>query len=87
MYDPDSNEGVFADREGRLLNRRPADQLTAERVMGLDVSQRRSWPDGHMRSNLVSGFRDQTSCRVTAGGPSLARRAGNPCARPWRKPL
>jgi hypothetical protein len=41
MYDPDSNEWVFADREGRLLNRRPADQLTPERVMSMNVSQRR----------------------------------------------
>ena len=41
MYDPDSNEWVFADREGRLLNRRPADQLSPERVMSLNVSQRR----------------------------------------------
>ena len=41
MYDPDFNEWVFADRDGRLLNRRPADQLTPERVLSLNVSQRR----------------------------------------------
>jgi hypothetical protein len=40
MYDPDSNEWVFADRDGRQLNRRPAVQLSPERVMSLNVSQR-----------------------------------------------
>jgi hypothetical protein len=40
MYDPDSHEGVFADRDGRQLNRRPAVQLSPERVMSLNVSQR-----------------------------------------------
>jgi hypothetical protein len=40
MYDPDSNEWVFADRDGRQLNRRPAVQLSPERVMSLKVSQR-----------------------------------------------
>jgi len=41
MYDPDLNEWVFADREGRQLTRRPADQLSPERVMNLNVSHRR----------------------------------------------
>jgi hypothetical protein len=41
MYDPDFNDWVFADRQGRQLNRRPADQLSPERVMSLNVSQRR----------------------------------------------
>jgi hypothetical protein len=40
MYDPDFNEWMFADREGRQLNRRPADQLSPERVLSLNVSQR-----------------------------------------------
>jgi hypothetical protein len=41
MYDPDSNERVFADRDGRQLTRRPADQLSPDRVINLNVSHRR----------------------------------------------
>ena len=41
MYDPDSNEWMFADRDGRQLNRRPAEQLSPERVMSLNVTHRR----------------------------------------------
>jgi hypothetical protein len=41
MYDPDLNEWVVADRDGRQLRRRPADQLSRERVMNLDVTHRR----------------------------------------------
>jgi hypothetical protein len=41
MYDPDSNEWVFADRDGRQLTRRPADQLSPDRVISLNVSHRR----------------------------------------------
>jgi hypothetical protein len=41
MYDPDFNEWVFADDKGRQLSRRPADQLSPERVMGLNVTHRR----------------------------------------------
>jgi len=41
FYDPDINEWVFADREGRQLSRRPADQLSPERVMSLNVTYRR----------------------------------------------
>jgi len=40
MYDPGHNEWVFADRDGRQLRRRPADQLSPARVMSLDVTQR-----------------------------------------------
>ena len=41
MYDPDSNEWMFADRDGRQLTRRPADQLSPDRVINLNVSHRR----------------------------------------------
>jgi hypothetical protein len=41
MYDPNLNEWVFADREGRQLRRQPADELNQERVMSLDVTNRR----------------------------------------------
>jgi transposase InsO family protein len=41
LYDPESNEWVFADHEGRQLSRRPAEQLRRERVMSLNVTDRR----------------------------------------------
>jgi hypothetical protein len=41
MYDPDHNDWVFTARDGRLLNRRPADQLSPENVMSLNVTRRR----------------------------------------------
>jgi hypothetical protein len=41
MYDPNLNEWVFADREGRQLRRQPAEQLSPERVMNLEVTHRR----------------------------------------------
>jgi hypothetical protein len=41
LYDPEFNEWVFADRQGRQLSRRSADQLSRERVMNLDVTNRR----------------------------------------------
>ena len=41
LYDPEFNEWVFADREGRQLSRRSADQLSSERVMNLNVTNRR----------------------------------------------
>jgi transposase InsO family protein len=40
MYDPCLNEWVFSDREGRQLRRLPADQLSRERVMELNVKHR-----------------------------------------------
>lgn len=40
MYDPESNEWVFADAEGHYLSRKPADELSAERVLALDVTRR-----------------------------------------------
>jgi transposase InsO family protein len=40
-YDPDRNDWVFAARDGRQLNRRPADQLSPERVMSLNVARHR----------------------------------------------
>jgi hypothetical protein len=41
LYDPEFNEWVFADREGRQLSRRSADQLSPERVINLNVTNRR----------------------------------------------
>jgi hypothetical protein len=41
LYDPEFNEWVFADRQGRQLSLRSADQLSRERVMNLDVTNRR----------------------------------------------
>ncbi len=41
MYDPQLNEWIFADREGRQLRRQPAVQLSPERVMALEVTVRR----------------------------------------------
>jgi len=40
MYDPECNEWYFSDREGRQLRRQPADELSRERVVGLDVTHR-----------------------------------------------
>jgi hypothetical protein len=40
MYDPERNEWLFADREGRQLNRQPAGELSQERVMNLNVTHR-----------------------------------------------
>jgi hypothetical protein len=40
-YDPNRNEWLFADRDGHQLRSLPADQLTPQRVMDLDVTQRR----------------------------------------------
>jgi len=41
MYDPNRTEWLFADREGRQLRSQPADQLSPQRVMDLDVTHRR----------------------------------------------
>ena len=41
LYDPEFNEWVFADREGRRPSRRSADQLSPERVMNLNGTHRR----------------------------------------------
>jgi transposase InsO family protein len=41
MYDPGRNEWFFTDLEGRQLRRQPADELSRERVMGLEVTHRR----------------------------------------------
>jgi hypothetical protein len=40
MYDPRDGEWVFTDREGRQLRRKVAEELTARRVMDLDVTHR-----------------------------------------------
>ena len=39
-YDPQLNEWVISDHEGRQLRSRPADQLSQERVMNLNVTHR-----------------------------------------------
>jgi hypothetical protein len=41
MYDPELNEWIFADHEGRQLRRQPAEELSPERVMNLEVTHRR----------------------------------------------
>jgi hypothetical protein len=41
MYDPGLKEWVFADRDGRQLRRQPAEELSRERVLGLDVTAHR----------------------------------------------
>lgn len=41
MYDPDRNEWFFSDLEGRQLRRQPADELSQERVMNLNVTHRK----------------------------------------------
>lgn len=40
MYDPQRNEWFFTDIEGRQLRRQPAEELTRERVMNLNVTRR-----------------------------------------------
>lgn len=40
MYDPDPNEWVISDRDGRQLRRKAADQLSPERVMDLNIRHR-----------------------------------------------
>ena len=39
-FDPDTNEWVFSDASGRELRHKPAREITAERVMALDVTGR-----------------------------------------------
>jgi transposase InsO family protein len=41
MYGPDLNEWLFADRDGRQLRTRAADQISCETVMNLEVTHRR----------------------------------------------
>ena len=41
MYDPDRNEWVFAARDGHQLRSLPADALSPQRVMDLEVTHRR----------------------------------------------
>lgn len=38
MFDPDSREWLFADINGRELKRRPAREITTERIVSLQVS-------------------------------------------------
>lgn len=40
-FDPETNEWVFADASGRELRHKPATEITPERVMALDVTDRR----------------------------------------------
>jgi hypothetical protein len=40
MYDPESNEWLFADASGHYLSRKPAEEINAERVLALDVTRR-----------------------------------------------
>ena len=54
MYDPDLGEWIFADAEGRQFRRQPADELSQERVMDLEVTH---------RDRDLMYRRDQTGCR------------------------
>jgi hypothetical protein len=40
MFDPVTNEWLFADTKGHYLGRKPADELSRERVLALDVTRR-----------------------------------------------
>jgi hypothetical protein len=40
MFDPETNEWLFTDAKGQYLNRKPAHELTPERVLALDVTRR-----------------------------------------------
>jgi hypothetical protein len=39
-FDPETNDWVIADARGHYLSRKPADELSPERVLGLDVTRR-----------------------------------------------
>ena len=41
MFDPDLNEWIFADARGVQIRHKPATEISAERVMALDVTDRR----------------------------------------------
>jgi hypothetical protein len=41
MYDPNRNEWVFADQDGRQLRSLPAEELTPLRIMHMEVTHRR----------------------------------------------
>jgi hypothetical protein len=41
MYDPNCNEWLFTDRDGHQLRTLPAEMLSAQRVMALEVTHRR----------------------------------------------
>jgi hypothetical protein len=41
-FDPDDREWIFADVEGRQLRRRPAEEITQEQIVKLNVTHRRS---------------------------------------------
>ena len=41
MYDPSRNEWLFADRDGRQLRSQPAEELSPQRVLDLNVTHRR----------------------------------------------
>ena len=40
MFDPETNEWLFADAKGHYLSRKPADELSPERVLDLNVTRR-----------------------------------------------
>jgi transposase InsO family protein len=40
MYDPETNEWLFADAQGHYLSRKLADELSPQRVLDLDVTRR-----------------------------------------------
>jgi hypothetical protein len=41
MFDPESNEWIFADEKGQQLRSRPANEISREAIMDLKVTHRR----------------------------------------------
>jgi hypothetical protein len=50
-FDPESNEWVFSDAQGRQLRQRPATEISPERVLALNVTDRRPGTPDQDRSN------------------------------------
>jgi hypothetical protein len=42
LFDPEAVEWIFADERGQQLRRKPAEEITPERIMKLNVSQHRA---------------------------------------------
>jgi hypothetical protein len=53
MFDPESNEWVVADNEGRQLSRKPSVEISRENILGLRVTHRRKQTNS-VRQNFGS---------------------------------
>lgn len=53
MFDPETNEWVVADNEGRQLSRKPSSEITRENILGLRVTHRRKQTNSD-RQNFAS---------------------------------